>query len=403
MVGFNKTLRLISALGLTLALAGALAASQIIRHPAPSGPLAGRLDWALQEAAKSSAGKGFWVGFGIRRLMGEHSQMGMNVSFTSGVPALAELIYGRRPLVESRISAGETTGATAGKASDPFGTGRKERKVLREIAILMKFGAPETPRAIGATRATGASGVGSATGARKPQSVSACSLVYGVSLEDLPLFWLGPAADDDSIRLLQSYYGPDASESLRASLAEAVALHRKPELVVPFLERILNGREPEKLRVDAAEFLGDQDDTRALDVLRRTVRTDASLEVRKGAVYGLTEMDLPASADVLIDLALHEREADVREEAIQGLAEKATKATIAVLEQLVAADKDVEIQKRAVSALADLPGKSGLPYLIKIAKTHPLRDVRVEAIEALGDFHDPAVAKALIEIIKNVR
>jgi HEAT repeat protein len=44
-----------------------------------------------------------------------------------------------------------------------------------------------------------------------------------------------------------------------------------------------------------------------------------------------------------------------------------------------------------------------LPYLIKIAKTHPLRDVRVEAIEALGDFHDPAAAKALVEIIKNAR
>jgi hypothetical protein len=401
MSGFKKSFRLISALGLTFALAGALAALQIIRHPSPSGPLAGRLDWALQEAAKSSAGKGFWVGFGIRRLMGEHSQMGMNVSFTSGVPALEELIYGRRPLVESRISASEATGATAGKASDPFGTGRKERKVLREIAILMKFAAPG---AIGTARAIEASGVGSATGARKPQSVSACSLVYGVSLEDLPLFWLGPAADDDSIRLLEGFYGPDASEALRASLAEAIALHRRPDLVVPFLERIINnGREPERLRADAAEFLGDQDDVRALDVLRRTIRTDASLEVRKGAVSGLTAMDLPASADVLIELALHEREADVRDEAIEGLAEKATKATVAALEQLVVADKDVEIQKRAVSALADLPEKSGLPYLIKIAKTHPLRDVRVEAIEALGDFHDPAAAKALVEIIKNAR
>jgi HEAT repeat protein len=228
--------------------------------------------------------------------------------------------------------------------------------------------------------------------------------VYGVSLEDLPLFWLGPAADDDSIRLLEGFYVPDASEPLRTSLAEAVALHRKPALVVPFLERIINnGREPEKLRADAAEFLGDQDDARALDVLRRTVRTDASLEVRKGAVTGLTEMEFPASADALIDLALHERNADVREDAIEGLAEKATKATIAVLEQLVAADKDVEIQKRAVSALADLPEKGGLLYLIQIAKTHPLRDVRVEAIEALGDFHDPAGAKALIEIIKTAR
>ncbi len=399
MSGYIRTRRLMSALGLSLALAGAAsAASQIVRHPAPGGALAGRLDWALQEAAKTAAGKGFWVGFGIRRLMGEHSQMGMNVSFTSGVPALEELIYGRRPAAERNIAAAEGLGLPGEKAAETAGVRARERQVLREIAILMKFAAPG---AAGSSRPPGATG---ATGARRPQSVAACSLVYGVSFEDLPLYWLGPAADDDSIRLLDGFYGPDASEPLRASLAEAVALHRKPDLVVPFLERIINsGREPAKLRADAAEYLGDQDDARALDVLRRTVRTDASLEVRKGAVSGLTEMDLPASADVLIDLALHERNADVRENAIQGLAEKATKATIAALEQLVAADKDVKIQKQAVSALADLPDKGGLAYLIKIAKTHPLRDVRVEAIEALGDFHDPAAAKALIEIIKNAK
>lgn len=399
MAGFDKMSRLIAALGLSLVLAGAASAgSQIVRHPAPSGPLAGRLDWAFQEAAKTGAGKGFWVGFGIRRLMGEHSQMGMNVSFTSGVPALDELIYGRRPAAERGISGAEGLGTPKGKAAEISGARARERQVLREIAILMKFAAPG---AAGSSRPSGATG---ATGARRPQSVAACSLVYGVSLEDLPLYWLGPAGDDDSIRLLEGFYGPDASEPLRASLVEAVALHRKPDLVVPFLERLINnGREPEKLRADAAEYLGDQGDPRALDVLRRIARTEASPEVRKGAVSGLTEMDLPAAADVLIDLALHERNAEVREDAIQGLAEKATKATVAALEQLVAGDKDVEIQKKAVSALADLPERSGLPYLIRIAKTHPLRDVRVEAIQAMGDFHDPAASKALIEIIKNAK
>jgi hypothetical protein len=390
MFGYLRTRRLMSALGLSLALAGAAsAASQIVRHPAPNGTLAGRLDWAFQEAAKTGAGKGFWVGFSIRRLMGEHSQMGMNVSFTSGVPALEELIYGRRPAAERNIAAAEGLGSPEGKAAKTAGVRARERQVLREIAILMKFAAPQAAVA---------------TGVRRPQSVAACSLAYGVSLEDLPLYWLGPAADDDSIRLLEGFYGRDASEPLRASLAEAVALHRKPDLVVPFLERIINnGRELEKMRADAAEYLGDQDDVRALDVLRRIVRTDASLKVRRGAVSGLTEMNLPASAEALIDLALHERNVEVREDAIQGLAEKATKAAIAALEQLVAADKDVEIQKRAVSALADLPEKGGLPYLIRIAKTHPLRDVRVEAIEALGDFHDPAAVQALIEIIKTAK
>ena len=378
----QKSFCLLCALGLILVSAGALPALQVIRHPAPNGPLAGRLDWALQEAAKIRPGKGFWIGFGVRRLMGEHSQIGMNVCFTSESPSLEEMIYGRRPAAERKISPEQEVKDAARHALDPAAPGGGERKVIKEIAILMKFTPTET---------------------RKPQSVSISSLSFGVSLEDLPLFWLGPAADDDSIRLLENFYGPAASKELRSSLVEAVALHRKADLVVPFLERILNGREPESLRAEAAEFLGDQDDVRALDILRRTVRTDASLEVRKGAVSGLTEMDLPAAADVLIDLALNGREAEVRDEAIQGLAEKATKATIATLEQLATTDKDTEIQKQAVSALADLPAKGGLPYLIKIAKTHPVRDVRIEAIEALGDFHDPAAVKALVEIIKNSR
>ncbi|MGA2587550.1 MAG: HEAT repeat domain-containing protein [Candidatus Aminicenantales bacterium] len=378
----KRSLCFICAFGLIVALAGTLSPLQVIRHPAPSGPLAGRLDWALQEAAKIGSGKGFWIGFGIRRLMGEHSQIGMNVRFTSEAPSLDELIYGRRSAVERKISSEQEIKDAARHALDPAAPGGRERKVLKEIAILMKFTAAAT---------------------RKPQSVSISSLSFGVSLEDLPLFWLGPASDDDSIRLLESFYGPAASEELRSSLVEAVALHRKADRVVPFLERVLSGREPEKLRAEAAEFLGDQDDVRALDILRRTVRTDVSLEVRKGAVSGLTEMSLPAAADVLIDLALNGCEAEVRDEAIQGLAEKATKATIATLEQLATTDKDAEIQKQAVSALADLPAKGGLPYLIKIAKTHPVRDVRIEAIEALGDFHDPAAVKALVEIIKNAK
>jgi hypothetical protein len=247
MPGLKKMSRLIAALGAILALAGTLAASQIIRHPAPSGPLAGRLDWAFQEAAKAGTAKGFWVGFGIRRLMGEHSQMGMNVSFMSGAPSLEEMIYGRRPAAERNISAGEDKGTSAGNASDALGARTRERQVLREIAVLLKFAAPGT---IGSQRAAGASSPG---GTRRPLSVAACSLAYGVALEDLPLYWLGPGADDDSIRLLGGFYGPDASESLRISLAEAVALHRKPDLVVPFLERIIaNGREPAKLRANAA-------------------------------------------------------------------------------------------------------------------------------------------------------
>jgi hypothetical protein len=297
----------------------ALPAAPIVRHPAPSGPLAARLDWALAEAAKAAAaGKGFWVGYGIRREMSEHSQMGVNVAFTSTETSLEDRIYGRRPAAERRVSTDVGSGARVDRGVEPGGGRTAERKIVRELAVLLRFGAP---------------------GARRPRSISACTLSAGVALEDVPLYWLGPAGDDDSLRLLTAYYVPDAPVELRTAAVEAVALHRKPDVVVPFLERIVAGREPERMRADAAEYLGDQPDARALDILKRTARADASFEVRKAAVSGLAEMELPAAFDALVDLALHERETKLR----------------------------------------------------------------IEAIEALGNFHTPAASKALVGIIKGVK
>jgi len=314
-------LALALAMGAVTAVAGrpqAAAAPQIVRHPAPSGPLAARLDWAHGEAAKASgASKGFWVGYGIRREMGEHSQMGVNISFTSTEPSLEERIYGRRPAAERKLS---TDGPVMVRAvrSGPDGKSLIERKIVRELAVLLRFDAPA---------------------ARRPRSISVCTIDYGVALESGPLFWVGPAADDDSVRLLTSWFGPGAPADLRSAVLEAVALHRAPDLVVPFLEKVVAGRESEELRKDAAEALGDQPDPHALDVLKRTAKTDASIEVRKAAVEGLGDMPLAGAFDVLVDLAVHEKEPKVR----------------------------------------------------------------IAAIEALGEFHTPAAAQALVGIIKSAR
>jgi hypothetical protein len=364
----------VAALGSLLVLAAALSGSQVIRHATQSGPLAERAAWASREAGASPSGaaRGYWVGYSIRRLMGERSQFCMHGDFASnGEPTLDELIYGHRTLVERRA-------ANAVPLSG--GDGRPERKVFKEVALLLLYDSPA---------------------AKKPSAVSASNLVFSVSLGGRPLYWLGPAEDGESVRFLQGFFAAADPEEFRSSVVRAIALHRRPDLVVPFLERIVAGREPEAIRADAAAFLGDQPDPRALEILKRTASSDASPEVRESAVAGLVELELPGAADALIDFARRGRDEDVRREAIRGLAEKAIAAAISTLEQLAYEDKNVEIRKDAIEALADLPDKTGLPYVIKAAKTHPDREARIAAIEALGEFHDPAAQKALIEIIKN--
>jgi len=295
------------ALGLVLAAASIPLSSQVLRQPVPSGALETRLAWALAEAGKSSPGKSFWVGYGIRRWMGEHSQTAINVDCGGrGIPTLDETIYGRRTPAEARIS-------SLVKASTR--PGEREGRVLKEMAILLRFSGPA---------------------ARKPDAVAAANLTLPVALGGRPLYWLGPAEDGESVRLLSGYYVPADAEELRSGVLNAVALHRLPDLVVPFLERILQGREPERLRADAAESLGEQGDPRALEILKKIISTEKSLEVRKSAIEGL----------------------------------------------------------------AEFPDKGGLPIIIQAAKSHPDREVRLAAIEALGEFRDPAATRALVEIVK---
>jgi len=380
MAGIKKALAPILAMGLVVAMTQRLAAVQVVHHPRPNSPLAERAGWAFQEAGKSGFAKGFWVGFSIRRLMGEHSYIGSHFRGSADRKlSLEELIYGRKTAAEKKISEEQAITEAADKALASADRGKPEPKVAKDIAILMQFD-------------SGA--------ARQPEMVTISNISLSVSLQSLPLLWLGPAEDTDSVSLLRKYYEKAATDRMKKILLQAVALHQNAALVVPILEGVLKGRESMKIRADAAAFLGEQNDTRALEILTRTIQKDASLEVRKNAVWGLTEMELPAAVDALIDFARNSPEKDVRTEAVEGLAEKATKKAVGALEQIVFSEKDTEVQTHAVHALADLPSKEGLPYLIRIAKTHTNREVRKAAIYSLGDMNDPAAIQALVDIVK---
>jgi len=380
MLGLKKILLLLLAFGLAQGGIALPAAGQVIRHPQPTSPLAERFDWALQQAEKDGLAKGFWVGFSIQRLMGEHSLIGsFSSEWVGRSPSLEDLICGKKTASEKKISEEQAVREAATQALSTNGRGKPERTVIKDIAILLKY---------------------ASAASREPSLVVVSNLSLPVSLQALPLLWLGAAEDADSLALLKDLFEKSKADKVRSRLLSAVALHRNPSLVVPFLEHILKSREAEGIRADAASFLGEQNDRRALDVLVGTIKADASLEVRKNAVGGLAEMELPAAADALVDFARNSPDKRIREEAVQGLSEKATTKAVSALEQIAFRDKDTEVQIQAVQALAELPSKEGLPYLMRVAKTHAIIQVRKAAIERLGEMDDPAAIQALFDIIK---
>jgi HEAT repeat protein len=363
------------------------APGQVLLHPGPSGPVAERIAWARGEAKANGWTKGFWVGFGIRRLMGERSTMGWYPGDQAGrLLTLDDLINGRKTPLEKRVNQDQAVRGTAAvmpsaaRAQAALRIAEEpERRVIKEIAILLRTTSSETAF---------------------PSDIRISNLSCPFDFDDLPFIWVGMAADTESLGYLIPLYGKAGTQEDKLSVLRAIGLHRNVPIVVPFAERIMAGKESEEIRAEAAECLGEQSDLKALEILLKAIKGDPSREVRERAVSGLVEMELPAAVDALILLALNGADPEIRIEAIQGLADKATGETVKALQKISAADKDAKVQKEAIHALADLPRKSGLPYLISLVKTHADPRVRKEAVEAIGDIGGDEAVRVLIELAR---
>jgi hypothetical protein len=382
-IRFAKALA-VSALLMGMTLAGT---AQVLVYPGPERPLAERFAWAREQARTRGFGRAYWVGFGIRRLMGEWSYIGWYSGRRPGLRlTLDDLINGRKTPLEKRVAEDQAVRGTAAQGPTGLRPGtslwpgdKPERRVWKDLGILQFVTEP---------------------GTSFPKDFRISNLSGAFDIAEFPFIWLGMAEDAESLGYLIPLYDKAPNEEDRRSVVRAVGLHRNAPLVVPFIERVLSSKQAEAIRAEAAECLGEQDDPRALEALLKIIRNEASAEVRESAVWGIVEMELPAAVAALTSLALSNPVQEVRSAAVQGLAEKGTEETVRVLEKIAAGDKDPEVQAEAVRAFADLPGKSGLPYLASLAKTHAEIRVRKEAIETIGEIGGPAAVKVLTEMVR---
>jgi HEAT repeat protein len=368
---------LLTALG---AVEAAPAAALVLRHPRPESPLPERVVWAVAEAKRLSLKDGFWIAYSFRRLMGARSFIGRFESWPRRDRPTLEALISPSPPPAKPVPDEEVVRRAAEEALARSRPGRgPERKIWKDLGVLMKYHS-------------------SSDGG--PVEVSLGNLSLRFDLEGLPLFWLGPARDDDSVLYLTGLYDRMPSAALRGDVLDAIGLHDSPDLVVPFLDKVLNGPGRDALRGEAASYLGEQRDERAVVILKRAARTDPSAEVRSQALSGLAESEMESAEDVVIDIALHAGNRRLREEALSALAEIASRKAVTALDEVSRDDPDSEVQESAVDALSELPADEGLPLIISIAKTHSNPVVRKAAIRALGESGDIRALETLIVLVK---
>lgn len=383
-------------LGATLAAAALVAAvaaspspdrqrppEKVFDRSAETGALAARIDRALAEAGKTSAGKSFWIGYAVDRLVGENSHTGTysDGPWSRGQATIADILAGRAEA--ARPEGGDAVREAASDALDKIDRAgqpkRPEKKVVKPLGVFVRYGAGKASVPVGARMS---------------------DLDLALDFEGLPLYWLGQAQAGESVALLEGLYGRNRDPEVREDLLAAAGCHNAPALVLPFLGKVLTGADADELRKDAAFWIGQQNDASGLALLSKAARTDRSEDVREGAVFAISELELPEAVEEIIALARGADKRDVRKQAVFWLGQMAAKKAGGVLEEIAAGDADLEIQEQAVFALSELPDGQGVEALIRLAKTHRDARIRKKAVFWLGETDDPRALEALIAIVK---
>jgi hypothetical protein len=180
--------------------------------------------------------------------------------------------------------------------------------------------------------------------------------------EELPLYWLGQAENDDSFRYLSDAFAT-GEEKLRRDLLFIISSHAHPG-VYDFLHGVALGNYETKVRENAIFWLGSYKD------------------------------------EELIRIAKAEEDQKLRKDAIFWLGQKASEESVKTLKDMVSdSDEDTKVKESAVFAISQLPSDKSVPMLIDIARTNKNPKVKKQAIFWLGQKNDDAALAFFEEIL----
>ena len=236
-----------------------------------------------------------------------------------------------------------------------------------------------------------------------------------------PVYWLGHAENNESIKLLQSIITESDAPQVAEQATSAITLHDGTEAVLAIKELLLSSsnqkarttaafwygqvgtdntpllaqlvrddKEPTELRKQAAFSLGVSKDKTSLNALQDLYNTVANREVKEQILFAASVNEAKEqSINFLIKVAQTEPDREVRKKALFWLGLKAGERSLRGLRDVtVSADADTETQAQAVFAISQRPPSEAVPELINLAKIHPNPAIRKQAIFWLSQTGD---------------
>jgi HEAT repeats len=107
-----------------------------------------------------------------------------------------------------------------------------------------------------------------------------------------------------------------------------------------------------------------------------------------------------AAGLALLDFAKNGQSSRTRQRALLFIARRADADAASIISQAIEQDGDAEVKRQAVFALSQLPSNQGVPLLITLARTTKNPTVRRQALVFLGQSKDPRALSYLEEILR---
>jgi HEAT repeat protein len=225
-------------------------------------------------------------------------------------------------------------------------------------------------------------------------------------------------AAGDALRELQSRYADEEvaqrdAEELMARVEGELAQRGDAEAGEEVARRVrgigAGGQEEaceDEIRIAALNALLQMDSERALPILERVLadRGDdaCSVEMRRKAVFLLSQHVDEESIDILLDIVQNDPDAEVRHQAVFWLSQVPGERTVDALENILQTSDDPELQNKAIFSLSQVQGdRAG-----QILRDYAMREgadpeLRAQAIFWLGQSHAAENADFLREIYES--
>jgi hypothetical protein len=220
----------------------------------------------------------------------------------------------------------------------------------------------------------------------------------------LRVLWLTDVKPSESVAVLSAIVAAgfrddgESRKSAHGALA-AIAMHVDPA-ADGALDSFTAADQPEKLREQAAFWLGSARGAAGLRALERMAKSDPSSHVRSQVAFAYSVSHEPAATDDLIRLAHDDANDHVRGQALFWLAQKAGKRAAGAITEAIENDPDTALKRSAVFALTQMPHDEGIPLLIQVARNNKNPEVRKQAFFWLGQSKDPRALAFFEEVLR---